>query len=66
MEKSEITFEEALRLLENSADNLAKGDGTLEDAIKNYEEGLARYDICNKLLNEAEQKIVYIQRGEQV
>ena len=52
-----ITFEEALRLLEASAEKLQKDGVTLEEAMKSYEDGIAYYNQCAEILNDAKQKI---------
>ncbi|MDR2157064.1 MAG: exodeoxyribonuclease VII small subunit [Clostridiales Family XIII bacterium] len=52
-----ITFEEALEKLEEYATLLSKEGVTLEEAMRAYEEGVRCYDVCNRMLNEADQKI---------
>ena len=56
-ENKKITFEEALEKLEKSSDNLKKENITLEEALKNFEEGIAYYNQCSEILNSAKQKI---------
>ncbi|MCI9596374.1 MAG: exodeoxyribonuclease VII small subunit [Firmicutes bacterium] len=51
------TFEEALAKLEQASENLKKDNITLEDALKNFEQGVAYYDQCSEILNNAKQKI---------
>ncbi|MBK5245739.1 MAG: exodeoxyribonuclease VII small subunit [Peptostreptococcaceae bacterium] len=61
MEKNkELSFEEALKQLESSAEKLKKDGITLEDAMKSYEEGLKYYKQCSEILNDAKQKIEII------
>jgi exodeoxyribonuclease VII small subunit len=55
-----LTFEEALKRLESSADKLKKDGITLEDTMKSYEEGLKYYKQCSEILNDAKQKIEII------
>ncbi len=55
-----LTFEEALKRLESSADQLKKDGVTLEDAMKSYEEGIKYYKQCSEILNDAKQKIEII------
>lgn len=55
--KSKLSFEEALTGLEQAADALKQNDGTLEDAMKQYETGAKYYDTCMELLLEAKQQI---------
>ncbi|WP_037372275.1 exodeoxyribonuclease VII small subunit [Anaerovorax odorimutans] len=54
---SNLTFEEALEKLEKSAEALKKDGYSLEDAMKNFEEGIEYYNYCNKILTMAKQKI---------
>lgn len=55
-----LSFEEALKQLESSADKLKKDGITLDDAMKSYEEGLEYYKQCSEILNDAKQKIEII------
>ena len=56
-EKKEIEFETALKKLEVIVGNLETGDLSLEQALKQYEEGVRMADICSKRLTEAEKKV---------
>jgi exodeoxyribonuclease VII small subunit len=51
------TFEEILQKLEQASENLKKDNISLEEALKNYEEGIAYYNECSEILNKAKQKI---------
>ena len=51
------TFEETLQKLEKASENLKKDNISLEEALKNYEEGIAYYKECSEILNKAKQKI---------
>lgn len=51
------TFEEILQKLEEASNNLKKDNITLNNALKNYEEGIAYYKKCSEILNQAKQKI---------
>ena len=53
----EIAFETALKKLETIVENLENGDLSLEDALKQYEEGVKMADLCTKRLTEAEKKV---------
>ena len=50
-------FENQLNRLKVIVDKMEKGDVKLEDALKLFEEGVGIYADCNKLLEEADQKI---------
>ena len=56
-EKKEVEFETALKKLETIVENLETGDLSLEQALKQYEEGVRMADICSKRLTEAERKV---------
>ena len=56
-QNKQLTFEEALAGLEKSASDLVKSDVTLEETIKNFEQGIEYYKKCNEILENAQQKI---------
>ena len=56
-EKEEPTFEEALGALETLVGRLEKGELTLEESLKLYEEGVRLSRLCHGKLEEAEGKI---------
>lgn len=51
------SFEESLKKLETIVDQLEKGDMTLEDSLKLFEEGVGLSAACKKELDEAEGKV---------
>jgi len=51
------SFEESLKKLESIVDQLEKGDLTLEDSLKLFEEGVGLSSACKKELDEAEGKV---------
>ena len=55
--ENELTFEEALKSLEEIVDELNNGDLELEKAITAYERGIKLKSICEKKLKNAEQRI---------
>ena len=55
---SETTFEQSLKKLEERAQKIASPEISLEEAIQCYEEGIKEYAACQKLLDEAKQRIV--------
>ncbi len=61
MAKDNLKFEEALKRLEQIVDSIEQGKIGLEDSIKSYEEGMALVRRCRAVLQEAEQKIQYLQ-----
>jgi exodeoxyribonuclease VII small subunit len=52
-----IDFEKSLKLLETLVDKLEKGDLSLEDSLKNFEQGVKLTLECRQALQTAEQKI---------
>ena len=62
--KKELSFEEALKELEEIVFNLEKGDISLNDAIKAYEKGSLLKEQCEKRLNEAKLKVEEIEVKE--
>lgn len=57
MNKKTLSFEEALKRLEEIVDSLEKGDVSLQDAICLFEEGIKTATICKEKLQDAEKKI---------
>ncbi len=54
---AEIKFEEALKKLERSVEELEKGDLSLDEALKKYQEGIELSRLCNQRLENAKKKI---------
>ena len=53
----DISFEEALKKLEDAVARLKSGECSLEESIKVYEESVHYYEICHGILESARQKI---------
>ena len=53
----QMSFEEALNQLEDIVDRLEKGEVSLDDAVKAYEEGSMLKNECQKRLDEARLKV---------
>ena len=64
MPKNKHTFEEALAGLEKSAADMIKTGVTLEEAVKNFEQGVGYYNICNEILENARQKVITYSKKE--
>ena len=52
-----ITFEEALKHLEQSVEQLESGELALEKSLEVFETGIKMSRICHRKLEEAEQKV---------
>ncbi|QMU58776.1 MAG: exodeoxyribonuclease VII small subunit [Boseongicola sp.] len=57
---TEMTFEDAMRALEDVVNRLEAGDVPLEDSIKLYERGAELKAHCQTKLAEAEEKVASI------
>ncbi|NIM19947.1 MAG: exodeoxyribonuclease VII small subunit [Candidatus Latescibacteria bacterium] len=57
MAKGKLSFEEALARLEKIVAELEKGDFTLEESLKKFEEGLVLGKECREFLDKAEGRI---------
>jgi len=58
------TFEQALARLEEIAERLERGELPLDEALKQYEEGVRAYRHCSALLKEVERRIEVLTREE--
>ena len=56
-EETKESFETSLARLEQIVTSLEKGDLSLEDSLKLYEEGISRARFCQERLEEAESRI---------
>ena len=55
--KEALTFESATERLEEIVKLLEKGNVSLDDSLKLYEEGISLVRFCNNALDNAEKKI---------
>lgn len=56
----EIKFEEAMKELENIANDLEKGELSLEESVAKFEEGMKLSKECNNIIEKAEKKITIL------
>ena len=63
-DKNKISFEEALKELEEIVENLNNDDLDLEKAISAYEKGMELKKICEKRLSEAKLRIENIKEDK--
>lgn len=61
-----MNYEKALNQLETVIEAMEKGQLSLEDSLKKFEEGVKLAQLCQKSLKEAEQKVQILieQNGE--
>lgn len=65
--KSEMSFEEGMKKLEDIVRQLEEGAGSLENSLKLFEEGVKITKFCNEKLDEAEKKLeVLMKKGKKV
>ncbi len=53
-------FDDLMQRLEEIVDGLEKGDLSLEDSLKSFEEGMKLVGVCSKKLEEAERKVTML------
>lgn len=56
----ELTYEQALKKLEEIVEKLENNEVSLEESIKLFEEGTKLTKICNDKLSKAEQKFTVL------
>lgn len=67
MEENKIDFEEAMIKLEQIANELEKGNLTLDDSVKKFEEGMELSKQCSQILEQAEKRIsILIEDKEEI
>ena len=57
VEIAKLSFEEALQELQDLVRRLEKGQAKLEDAVRDYERGVALKRHCEAKLHEAQEKV---------
>ena len=61
---AEMRFEEALKKLERIVDELEKGELSLDDALKKYQEGIELSRLCAQRLDSAKKKIELLSKSK--
>lgn len=64
MSEQSRTFEASMGRLEEIVRRMERGDVSLEDTLKLFDEGTALVQQCNKQLDETELTIVKLMKGE--
>jgi len=62
--KTELSFEQAAARIEEIVRLLEKGDAPLDKSLALFEEGAKLIRTCGKMLDEAEQTVVRLQKGD--
>ena len=63
-ESEEITFEDALKQLEEIVHELEESGSTLDNALKRFETGVGLSRLCNRRLDDAEMRIEQLIEGD--
>lgn len=61
---SPLTYEDAIKRVEEIADILDKGTATVDESLALFEESVGLIAFCTKKLDTVEQKIVKITEGK--
>ena len=60
-----IILEESFEQLETIIAELEKGDMTLDDSFKKYEEGMKLIKNCSNSIDRVEKKLIVLENGEE-
>ena len=63
-EKKKMSFEKALARLDEIVKMMESGDAMLDKSLALFEEGVGLVKYCQTALDEAEQKVKLLQKGE--
>jgi exodeoxyribonuclease VII small subunit len=63
--KKKMTFESALARLDEIVRAMENGQAMLDESLSLYEEGIKLIGFCTKALDDAEQKVKILQKGEE-
>jgi len=61
---AEVKFEESLKKLEKIVEDLEKGDLSLDEALKKYQEGIELARLCSERLESAKKKIEILTKNK--
>ena len=64
MAKDKMSFEDSVKRLDEIVKLLERGAAPLSESLKLFEEGTSLIYNCDTLLNEAEQKVVKLRKGQ--
>ena len=64
MATKKLSFEQSLARLDEIVRHLEKGDLPLKESLTLFEEGTALIKNCGTMLDEAEQQVVKLKKGE--
>ena len=61
---AEVKFEDAVKKLGKIVEDLEKGDLSLDEALKKYQEGLEMARVCTQKLDSAKKKIDVLSKNK--
>lgn len=64
MAENKISYEQAVKSLEEIVKRLESGEALLDESLALYEQAVKLTDICNKYIKEAEKKISVLVKGQ--
>ena len=64
MDAKKLSFEQSLARLDEIVRHLEKGDLPLKESLTLFEEGTGLIKNCGTMLDEAEQQVVKLKKGE--
>lgn len=64
MSKTNKTFEESMRRLEEIVRSMEKGDVALDESLKLFQEGTELVRSCGKLLDEAQMQVKLVMTAQ--
>lgn len=64
MATKKLSFEQSLARLDEIVRHLEKGDLPLKESLSLFEEGTALIKNCGTMLDDAEQQVVKLKKGE--
>ena len=62
--KKKMTFESALARLDEIVRAMENGQAMLDESLSLYEEGIQLIQFCSKALDDADQKVKILQKGD--
>ncbi len=63
--KKELSFEEAIKRIDEIVRSLDDGTAELDKSLELYEEGIGLVRLCSAMLDSAEKKIKILQMGDE-
>ncbi len=64
MDQEKLSFETALEQLQTAVKKLEGGELSLEDSLKQFEEGIKLTRMCQNLLSTAEQRVEILMKSD--